>query len=69
VPRVLSLGVKRLWREADQSPSTGAEVKKIWIYYIHSPICLNTHSIYRISQEFGAILRSVLRVPNRTTFK
>jgi hypothetical protein len=27
-----SPGVKRLRREADHSPSTNAEIKKIWIY-------------------------------------
>jgi hypothetical protein len=28
----LSPGIKRLWREADHSPPTSAEVKKMWIY-------------------------------------
>jgi hypothetical protein len=32
VPGALSLGVKRQGHEADHSPPTGAEVKKIWIY-------------------------------------
>jgi hypothetical protein len=32
VPGVLSPGVKRPWREADHSPPTSAEVKKMWIY-------------------------------------
>jgi hypothetical protein len=32
VPRTLSPGVRRLGREADHSPSTNAEVKKICIY-------------------------------------
>jgi hypothetical protein len=32
VPVALSLGVKRLEREADHSPPTSAEVKKKWIY-------------------------------------
>jgi hypothetical protein len=31
-PGVLSQGVKRSRREADHSPPTSAEVKKIWIY-------------------------------------
>jgi hypothetical protein len=32
VPGALSLGVKRSGREADHSPPTSAEVKKMWIY-------------------------------------
>jgi hypothetical protein len=32
VPGILPLGVKRQRREADHSPQTSAEVKKIWIY-------------------------------------
>jgi hypothetical protein len=32
VPRVLSRGVKQPGREADHSPPTSAEVKKMWIY-------------------------------------
>jgi hypothetical protein len=32
VSRALSSGVKRLGCEADHSPPTSAEVKKIWIY-------------------------------------
>jgi hypothetical protein len=32
VPGALSPGVKRLEREADHSPPTSAEVKKMWIY-------------------------------------
>jgi hypothetical protein len=32
VPEALSPGVKRLGREADHSPPTSAEVKKMWIY-------------------------------------
>jgi hypothetical protein len=32
VPRTISQGVKRLGREADHSPPTIAEVKKMWIY-------------------------------------
>jgi hypothetical protein len=34
-------GVKRPGREADHSPPTSAEVKKIWIWYISSPIRLH----------------------------
>jgi hypothetical protein len=36
-----SPGVKQLGREADHSPPTSAEVKKMWIYYIHFPIRLH----------------------------
>jgi hypothetical protein len=32
VPGALSLGIKRQGREADYSPPTSAEVKKMWIY-------------------------------------
>jgi hypothetical protein len=32
VPETLSPGVKRLGHEADHSPRTSAEVKKMWIY-------------------------------------
>jgi hypothetical protein len=32
VPGALSPGVKRPGREADHSPPTSAEVKKMWIY-------------------------------------
>jgi hypothetical protein len=37
VPGALSLGVKRLGREADHSSPSNAEVKKAWIYTLHSP--------------------------------
>jgi hypothetical protein len=40
VPGALSPGVKRRGREADHSPPTSAEVKKIWIY-TPTPICLH----------------------------
>jgi hypothetical protein len=33
----LSPGVKRQGREADDSPPTSAEVKKMWIYHIYIP--------------------------------
>jgi hypothetical protein len=33
-------GVKRTGREADQSPPTIAEVKKIWVYISTSPYVL-----------------------------
>jgi hypothetical protein len=41
VPGALSPGVKRLGREADHSPPTSAELKKMWVYtstppFIHS---------------------------------
>jgi hypothetical protein len=42
VPRVLSLGVKRLGREADHSPPSSAEVKERVEVYLHSP---NTPSL------------------------
>jgi hypothetical protein len=32
VPEALSQGVKQLVREADHSPPTSAEVKKMWLY-------------------------------------
>jgi hypothetical protein len=32
VPEALSPGVKRSGREADHSPPTSAEIKKMWIY-------------------------------------
>jgi hypothetical protein len=41
VPGVLSLGVKRPWREADHSSPPSAEVKEWVELYLHSP---NTHS-------------------------
>jgi hypothetical protein len=53
--------IKRLGREADHSPPTNAEVKKIWIY-IHSPIRLHGVVVNELStgtttdslkQEFG----------------
>jgi hypothetical protein len=34
---VPSTGVKRLGREADHSPPTSAEVKKMWIYTFTPP--------------------------------
>jgi hypothetical protein len=37
VPGALSPGVKRLGREADNSPPASAEVKKMWIY-ISTPL-------------------------------
>jgi hypothetical protein len=41
VPRAVSTGVKRQGRETDHSAPTNAEVKKMWIYYIYSPIRLH----------------------------
>jgi hypothetical protein len=35
--RVLSPGIKRKGREADHSPPTSAEVKKMWIYTFTHP--------------------------------
>jgi hypothetical protein len=40
VPRDSS-GVKRPGREADHSPPTSAEVKKMWIYTSTPPLCLH----------------------------
>jgi hypothetical protein len=40
VPGVLSQGVKRPGREADQSPPTSAEVKRMWIYTPTPPYAL-----------------------------
>jgi hypothetical protein len=37
VPEDLSLGIKRLEREADHSPSTSAEIKKSWVYTSTTP--------------------------------
>jgi hypothetical protein len=34
---ILSLGVKWLWREADHSPPSTAEVKECVELYLHSP--------------------------------
>jgi hypothetical protein len=47
VSGALSPGVKRPVREADHSPPTSAEVKKMWIYtaikfYLYIPKCLHT---------------------------
>jgi hypothetical protein len=41
VPEAFSLGVKRLWREADHSPPSSAEVKEWVELYLHSPIRLH----------------------------
>jgi hypothetical protein len=40
VPGAPSLGVKRLWREADHSPPSSAEVKNSWSYTSTPPIRL-----------------------------
>jgi hypothetical protein len=40
VPRVISSGAKRLWREADHSSPSSAETRKVELY-LHSPICLH----------------------------
>jgi hypothetical protein len=37
IPGALSLGVKQLGLEADHSPPTSAEVKKMWIYMTTPP--------------------------------
>jgi hypothetical protein len=37
IPGALSPGVKRQGREADHSPPTSAEVKKMWIYISTPP--------------------------------
>jgi hypothetical protein len=42
VPEGLSPGVKRLEREADHSPPTSAEVKKMWIYTSTPPYAFMT---------------------------
>jgi hypothetical protein len=41
VPGALSLGVKRPGREADQSPTSSAEVKNAWSYTSTPPIHLH----------------------------
>jgi hypothetical protein len=41
VQGALSLGVKRLGREADHSPPSSAEVKNAWIYTSTPPIRLH----------------------------
>jgi hypothetical protein len=41
VPEDLSLGVKRLGREADHSPPSSAEVKNVWSYTSTPPIRLH----------------------------
>jgi hypothetical protein len=48
VPGALSLGVKRLEREADRSPPSSAEVKNAWSYtsttqYVFKAWCLVKH--------------------------
>ena len=40
VPKVLSLGAKRVGREADHSPPYSAEFKTEWSYTSAPPICL-----------------------------
>jgi hypothetical protein len=49
IPEALSPGVKRPGREADHSPPTSAEVKKIWIYtststYAFMSLCLISYA-------------------------
>jgi hypothetical protein len=44
VPVALSLGVKRLEREADHSPPSSAEVKECVALYLHSPYTPSRHS-------------------------
>jgi hypothetical protein len=41
VPGALSLGVKRVGREADHSPPSSAEIKEFVELYFHSPIRLH----------------------------
>jgi hypothetical protein len=41
VPEALSLGVKRLGREADHSPPSSAEVKNEWMYTSTPPTRLH----------------------------
>jgi hypothetical protein len=43
-PRALSLGVKRLGREADHSPPSNAEVKECVELYLHSPNTSSWHA-------------------------
>ncbi|PNF23996.1 hypothetical protein B7P43_G09283, partial [Cryptotermes secundus] len=45
VPGSLSSEVKRPGREADHSPPTSAEVKKIWIYISTSPYPFMAYSL------------------------
>jgi hypothetical protein len=45
VPGALSPGVKRQGREADHSPPTSAEVKKMWIYTSTLPYAFMTQCL------------------------
>jgi hypothetical protein len=47
VPGALSPGVKRPGREADHSPPTSAEAKKMWIYTSTSPYALTAQCLIR----------------------
>jgi hypothetical protein len=41
VPGVLSMGVKRPWRESDHSSPSSAEVKNAWTYTSTTPVHLH----------------------------
>jgi hypothetical protein len=54
VPGALSPGVKRQGRETDHSPTTSAEVKKMWIYISTPPIRL--HGVVKHRDNFTDVL-------------
>jgi hypothetical protein len=56
VPGAIALGVKRLGREDDQSPSSSAEVKNVWSCTSTPPIRL--HDVVLCSAQFSCV-RSV----------
>jgi hypothetical protein len=57
--RALSLGVKRLRREADYSPPSSAEVKNVWSYTSTPPIRLHGVVLHTVSVlELPATVRN-----------
>jgi hypothetical protein len=60
VPGALSLGVKRLWREADHSRPSSAEVKNAWNCTSTPPISLYDMVLSLILRGAGYYLKSSL---------
>jgi hypothetical protein len=52
VPKALSLGIKRLGREADYSHATSAEVKKAWIYASTPPYVFMAWCLVKRGDQF-----------------
>jgi hypothetical protein len=61
VLEVLPPGVKRLVREADHSPPTGAEIKETWIYASTSPHVIMAQCLISWTWTILLFIREIIR--------